>query len=171
MRALHCRPVQRAVLHGVIEQSSEMAGTRWSACHKPLPAHSSLARLCTLLTVKPKVSAAQVLASQHICKSFTFDRGGKTRHESLNKPSFWKSKRGKTARLCSCCVHRLQHQRTYFRQRHELQPKCRVTCELLFQCGGSAKYGGGSSSRDSTSTKRGRSTQCSGSMIAGSGGG
>jgi hypothetical protein len=35
MRALRCRPAQRTVLHGVIGQSSEMAGTRWSVCRKP----------------------------------------------------------------------------------------------------------------------------------------
>jgi hypothetical protein len=46
MRALHCRPAQRAVLHGVIGQSSEMAGTRWSACRKPA-ACTLVSRACT----------------------------------------------------------------------------------------------------------------------------
>ncbi len=36
-------------------------------------------------TIKPKVSAAQVLASKLIWESFTFNRGGKTKHQSSNK--------------------------------------------------------------------------------------
>ncbi len=52
MRALHCQPARGAknlVLPGAIEQSSEMAGTRWPTCRKPAA--------CTLVSRAAGVAA------------------------------------------------------------------------------------------------------------------
>ena len=120
-------------------------------------------------TIKPKVSAAQVLASKRIWESFTSNRGGKTRHQSSNE-LFSKIKKRKdgTSPQTSSSANRFS---AAARAAAQVPGNMLTPFRFLFQCGGSAKYAGSWSSRDSKPTKRGRSTQCSGNTIVGRGGG